>query len=180
MKKILAVVFMALMLLSGCNSSTTSTKLDPIPVGDGEFLVTPQNFIERWNNAVVNFQNNSENSNAQNLFILPDFSESGKSIEIKSRGLEVTYTANSKTSNLSKVEFQYFQPVATKEESLNWGFISGSIPDFMNPDTDFDITKEFNLQYRGTDSDIAFDGNYKYQYTVVNGDLYSLTVSTKS
>ena len=193
-----AVMLFMLVACGGAGAITEEVSNEPasrgIEAGEGEFFITPDEFIEIWNERLAMLkENNPDSFDIQRLLFLPAFIENGKSILLNDTdtiyGLSVTYTTND-AGNLSELRFRLSSSGREKDRVHihNFIFIGTELPAFFNPDTQIDLSKKFSIasdierDSRMTDRFSVFDGYTEYTYSTFNAigsTDYSIMVSPK-
>jgi len=177
MKKQIAILLILTLLTACASGSTTPTQ--GIEVGDGEFLITPDDFIARWNEGVQKLkEKNPDNKDIQHIVVMPDYAGSGKEVEWIGRQLTLTFEAND-AGNLTSIEVEYYDPSASQDATHNFGFVCGALPGFLNPNTKFNMASELGIPSDFTTTSKAFDGDIAYSYICVDGLLHSISVAPK-
>ena len=196
MKKLfcLLTAFALVVCAVGCGGSpaaVTSPEATPdalpafkgIEVGEGEFFITPAEFIDLINGIIdTQKDSNPDDKDIQHLLSLPYYSKSYQAEEIKSRGLKVTYTANTE-GNLSKFEIQLYTPAADNEQMQFFGFLCGLLPRIFKPESKIDIGSELHImKYNGAQQfyfSETFDDDILYEYSDGQRMMHTLSISPK-
>lgn len=168
MKKLFLITIVIVVVLVGCNSNSTSATKG-IEVGESEFLITPQGFIDQWNSSIdLLRENNKGNKDYTHILPLPDFVDSDKKAFFlnDNNDMWVKYLTNNETGNLTQFEIEIFELSATNEQQFTFGYMCGAIPQFFKPSTEFRMQNEFsfNSGLGITDFATAFDDDIKYDY----------------
>lgn len=170
MKKILSIICITLvttLAFTACSSSSKSNKIE-VDIENGVFQITPQEFIDGFNDLVKQFQKTSDNQIIQYLLMLPNFVESDSDMEIDD-GLQVTYITGA-DDKLKKLEIMY-SDWASNEATMTFSFWLGALPAYFNPESSLNLGDEFNLPSdSGTGSTI--DGEVSYSYVAMPGSIF--------
>ncbi len=177
MKKQIAILLI-LTLLTAC-ASGSATPTQGIEVGDGEFLITPDDFIARWNEGVQKLkEKNPDDKDIQHLVGMPDYAGNGQEANWIDNSLKIILEENDK-GNLISVSVYHFSLSPSLESSHNFGFFCGAVARFFKPETDFNIDQELGLLSSGTGIKTAFDEDISYQYNVAYGLGHIITITPK-
>ena len=143
MKKLAAAALAFLLLFAGCGAKEEA----PIQVDfeTGTFLITPQDFIDRWNDSLETYKEKSKDEKDQYLISIPDFEESGEAIEL-CNGLYITFDTHEKTQNIQELTIFWNSRSISEEGNLTLGVMLVGIPYLLDSKEDFDPVEKFDMK----------------------------------
>lgn len=103
----LLCIILVIFLLMGCEA-----KPQPImPVSNGAFILTPQEYIDHMNNVV-------EDQNDSRYLSIPEFEESDKTIDIDWIDLTLTLSTNS-DGKIEKIQYKWHSSRTNADRNVN-------------------------------------------------------------
>lgn len=174
MKRIICCL-LCMVLIAGCGAGTKQKEIN-VDIETGVFEITPQEFVDQWNAYIETVKKQSDDQKIQYLISLPENAEDCIDAELV-KGFEVKLAPDENSGKLKSIELEWYAwTLEDKAGLMTLGFMTATLPCFINPNSELDLANDLNIEtYGDFNFDSLIDGDCEFEISALNG-LSTLTI----